>query len=682
MRRSRSITAPAAMPRMSRRHHSAKGMALDLTASAAVGIWERRSALAPALTAVGTAPLALTAYGLGHIDGALPYVIGGAAGLAATAAAVAYTQPTAPLRRIGLTTVGLLTATGTWAAIDPGAPHPWGLMALSAMGTQAAWLVGKALKATDKNAQTTERGERLISLSGWDGQVTKIQMDKKWVQWVIALGIGTRADSIRPNDVAHVLNVSPDQVHVWPGGTSRAVTIRVMHRRPSTKAITHPALVKATRDEWAPGVRSVVDMIPVGPNPTGMGDPIVMSPRPNDDVSHMMIVGASGSGKSISVSSLTVGLLACRDVIVAGADIPKAGQTFFPFAPAMACIRENLDGLATDIKALEKLSQHRIRKMRDRLEDKWDPRTHGPLIVYEIEEWAATVSMAQEDEDPVAQGVVEGVDRLAATVRSAGIVLLIITQRPDAKSMGSTKLRANIRSAVVHKFENNKDKMGILPGHDLDMSVITRAGDGYISCGGTLTRGRPWMVKPKERRKLAERYAERPGVTQAEADILTAAGWDVTVADEPPAATEAPAPEWAADVMGQLSGLTDPDQAAAAMAALTGDDVSDDDAVVDISTIPVDAPADVVLFGLVEALGDDEWILPDTATDALGWTDADTTDSARWTAKTTLSTAIGQATGGAVKPTLKRIGASDKDRDRVYLRTQIEAFIAAETDAQ
>ena len=114
----------------------------------------------------------------------------------------------------------------------------------------------------------------------------------------------------------------------------------------------HPALVKATADEWAPGARSVVDPIPVGPSPAGLGDPVTMSPRPDGDVAHMLVVGATGSGKSYTLAALLSGPMACGDVILAGADVAKNGQTLGPYRAAMSHIALTIDELIADLQAL------------------------------------------------------------------------------------------------------------------------------------------------------------------------------------------------------------------------------------------------------------------------------------------------------------------------------------------
>jgi hypothetical protein len=641
------------MPRPAgRRYHSLKDVAMDLSVASAQGIWERRDALVPTLSAVGVAPTALITHGLAQIDGATGYVAG-AGGLAiAAAAAAAYTLPDG-LRGAGYTTVAGLGAVGTWAAIDPANPHPWGALALTAMACQATWIVGRAMVATDKTAKAKKKGDRLVEAARWDGHVAAVSRTRGYTEWKIALGIGTRAASIKIADVSHILSVTPDRVHVWPGATSREATIRLMHKRPSSKPVRHPALAKATADEWAPGSRTVVDPIPIGPSPAGLADPVTMSPRPDDDVSHLLVAGATGSGKSYSLASLLTGLMACGDVILAGADVAKAGQTLHPFRPAFAQVTTTMDGLMADLVALGKLSKARIARMNGEMCDKWDPRVHGPLVVYVLEEWAATLAEAGDDKETLSSMV----DALAATVRSAGICLLVCTQRPDAESMGSTRLRSNVMSAMIHKVLKRSDLMGLLPGEDLDLSVLTRKGDALVACGtGGVTRARAWKVDHADRYELAQRYAERPGVTPPEAEILTSAGWTVATGAPAPQPTH-PAPEWAANTLAQIDAL---------------DEVADDD--IDIlGAVPVDAPTDVILFALVEALGDAEWITTDDAIVALGWGGGD--DTARNTAKTRLSRAVAAATGDRVKPTTKRVPGSS-NRVRCYTREDLAAALA------
>ena len=648
--------------RPAQRYHSFGQFAGHAAISAASGIWERRRPLAPILTAAATAPIAVASYGLGHIDGALPWVLAGDLGAAAIAAGVAYMQPQG-LRGVAYSTVGANVIAGTVLGLDPGSPHGWGLLGLGAMACQAAWLVGHAMQATDKSAKATRRGEQLIEQAKWDGRVAAVSVTRSYTEWRIGLGVSTRAGSIRVADVAHILNVAPDRVHIWWGcATPREVTIRLMSKRPSSKPVRHPALVKATADEWAPGARSVVDPIPVGPSPAGLGDPVTMSPRPDGDVAHMLVVGATGSGKSYTLAALLTGLMACGDVILAGADIAKNGQTLNPFKAAFSHIALTMDELIADLTALEKLSKNRIGRMNAIMDDKWDPRIHGPLVIYVLEEWAATLSEAGDRADELA----EQVDRLAATIRSAGIPLLICTQRADAESMGSTKIRANVTSAAIHRLNNRRDLMGLLPGEDLDLSVLSRQGDALVACGsGGVVRSRAWAVPPKDRHELAQRYAQRPGVTQAEADILRAAGWRVDVAD---ASGETPAeamPAWAEGVLGDIEAMDD-------LSVLQSEDVA-----AMVGAISQDAPDEVILWGLVEALGDADRISTTEAVEALGWVDADSDAGARQVAKTRLSRAVDAATGGAVKVVQRRVPGGT---DRFYLAADLAAALVGGDD--
>lgn len=637
-----------------RRYHSTKSIALDAAVASAVGIWQRRQTVAPLLAAGAVAPAALVAHGLSAIDGAAPYVATGAALTVAAGAAAAYALPDG-LRPAGYATVAALGATGAWAAIDPWTPHPWGVMGLTAMGCQAAWLVGRAMVATDRDTKAKKRGEKLIEASRWDGYVAGLSRTRSYTEWRIGLGIGTRASAIKTSDVAHILGVTPDRIHIWPGATSREVTIRLMARRPSSKPTRHPALVASTAEDWAPGARSVVDPIPVGPSPAGLSNPVTMSPRPDGDVSHLLVAGMTGSGKSYSLASLLTGLMACNDVILAGADVPKNGQTLHPFRPAFARVSTQMSDLVADLHALEALSKARIARMNAEMADKWDPTVHGPLVVYVLEEWAATISEAGDD----AEELVELVDRLAATVRSAGIALLVCTQRPDRESMGSTRLRSNIASAMIHKITKRSDLMGLLPGEDLDLSVLSRQGDALIACGsGGVVRGRAWKVDPPDRHALAKRYAARPGITADEAPILRQAKWNVAVADGTPTDSGGSGdstPQWADDVMAGIDSLPDTDTI--------------------LGAVPADAPADVVLFALVEALGDADRITTDAAINALGWA-GDTTDTDRNTAKSRLSKAIAEATNGAIRPTLRRVPGGSGERDRYYMRADIAAALA------
>lgn len=379
-------------------------------------------------------------------------------------------------------------------------------------------------------------------------------------------------------------------------------------------------------------------------------------------MSHLLVAGATGSGKSYSLAALLTGLMACGDVVLAGADVPKAGQTLHPFRPAFARVSTTMAGLLADLRALDKLSKQRITRMNAEMCDKWDPRVHGPLVVYVLEEWAATIAEAADN----AEELVALVDRLAATVRSAGISLLVCTQRPDAESMGSTRLRSNILSAMIHKVAKRSDLMGLLPGEDLDLSVLTRQGDALIACGtGGIVRGRAWKVDPKDRHELAKRYTDRPSVTTPEAEILTAAGWNITTMATVPTPrtshTTAPTPMWAGDVLAGIDALPEADD-------------------IDIlGAVPPDAPDEVVLYALVEALGDADRITTDDAITAMGWGDGD--DTARNAAKSRLSRAVADATGGRIKPTLRRVPGSP-DRARYYMRDNINAALSPPPTAE
>jgi hypothetical protein len=214
--------------------------------------------------------------------------------------------------------------------------------------------------------------------------------------------------------------------------------------------------------------------------------------RPERGFTSLLIAGTTGAGKSNTVNVVMSGLIASR-VCVVGLDC-KGGETLSPWASLLGA---PLADPFEDVAAAEELLSRLVRLMERR--HRYPGPNYLPVALV-IEEWASLPTK------PASLG--DAIDRIAAQGRSAGLGLVVTTQRPTS-NVGAvrTSTRGNLPIKIAHSTVGDRaaseSVLGAGEGDAADLPTdppgfaLVRVGGGVIEpvrvfrCPGPL-----WIEPP------------------------------------------------------------------------------------------------------------------------------------------------------------------------------------------
>jgi S-DNA-T family DNA segregation ATPase FtsK/SpoIIIE len=265
------------------------------------------------------------------------------------------------------------------------------------------------------------------------------------------------------------LTVFPDQHHVDPETLSLPDFARVF------EAIGAAA---PSRETPAPDLRSLIGpglaplRVPVGVTPTGL--PVFIDLREaaeGGDGPHGLLVGATGSGKSVALQTIVAGLAAGHPPEALSLLLIdfKGGAAFDRFAalPQVAGIVTNLEDESTLLDrvriSLEAEMERRQRSLR---------AGHAPLsaLVIVIDEAGELLTAVPEFADTLT--------RIGRIGRALGIHLLLATQRWEEGRFRA--LDAHLRLRLCLRTFTADDSRAVL-GDDSATSLPARPGAGWLA---------------------------------------------------------------------------------------------------------------------------------------------------------------------------------------------------------
>ncbi|MEV8225027.1 plasmid transfer protein TraB [Streptomyces sp. NPDC079167] len=220
------------------------------------------------------------------------------------------------------------------------------------------------------------------------------------------------------------------------------------------------------------------------------GDPLLMwmsgDPAVSRNAMHLLIMGMTGSGKSVSALNALAEILTRRDVIVWGSDPVKVTQTFGPLIGAMDWAALDMASTEAMVSALEAVIPARTQWLAAHGYNQWvpeaaEPRADGtpgmPYLVAWFEEAAKSLR--------------EGLDftGIAQEARSAGVSLVVSMQRASGYQM-PTDTRASLGSSWCHGVRDHTDAGFALPEEAIDAGARPEAwkdkkpGYAYLAANG------------------------------------------------------------------------------------------------------------------------------------------------------------------------------------------------------
>lgn len=219
---------------------------------------------------------------------------------------------------------------------------------------------------------------------------------------------------------------------------------------------------------------------------------------------HLLIAGATGSGKSVSVSNIitnflmlhspaTLELLLVDAKMVELSAFEKVKHLKRPIVYTYKDTLEFLDLLFEEMsKRMELFKSLGVKEISEYNKKNQDKPL--PFIVLVIDEYAEL--MAQAPAEDVKNAVFGNkISRLGQLARFAGIALLLSTQRPDAKVI-TPLLRANIPTRIGFAVSSRTNSQIILDSNDA--ASLLGKGDGIFAFNGSAVRFQNCYVSPEE----------------------------------------------------------------------------------------------------------------------------------------------------------------------------------------
>ncbi|MEV6416095.1 FtsK/SpoIIIE domain-containing protein [Kribbella sp. NPDC051718] len=180
-----------------------------------------------------------------------------------------------------------------------------------------------------------------------------------------------------------------------------------------------------------------------GKRPASIKDPFTVGVwEDGTDVSasmlrkHVLIGGATDSGKSGLLNVILGRLAECSDAIVWGIDL-KEGMELAPWAKVLNLLATNNDQAAGLLRAGVAELERRAAFLAEQGIREWTPTSSAPALVIMIDEYAELSPAARKLADSIAR-----------RGRAVAVTLLVATQRPTQKTMGdgsAIRSQMNIR---------------------------------------------------------------------------------------------------------------------------------------------------------------------------------------------------------------------------------------------
>ena len=380
----------------------------------------------------------------------------------------------------------------------------------------------------DNNASKNEEELRNVAVIlektlldfGIEGRVVHIQVGPSVTQYEVELKSGTK--------VNRILGISREIALALA-----AKDVRIQAPIPGKGTVGVEIPNKNTTTVW---LREVLEAAPTTKKDSKllaalgkdiMGNPIFVE---INQTPHLLVAGATGSGKSVCINSIIISLLMRTkpdEVKLVLVDPKRVELSIYNGAPHL------LGPVVTDPKKASIALQKLVQEMENRyvvfsdagvkniagynawVENK--NRTNGesiklmPYIVAIVDELADLMLVAAKE-------VEDSILRITQMARAAGIHLIVATQRPSTDVITGL-IKSNIPSRIAFSVSSGIDSRTILDS--VGAEKLLGKGDMLFSLMGdiNLTRVQGTWVSEEEIKKIVD-YTTSQHVSQEKSDIL------------------------------------------------------------------------------------------------------------------------------------------------------------------
>lgn len=267
---------------------------------------------------------------------------------------------------------------------------------------------------------------------------------------------------------------------------------------------------------WKKAERTMALPLALGKISTG-GDLIVdLAEMP-----HLLVAGGTGSGKSVAVNDMLIGLLMCRKperLRLLMVDPKRVEFTFYDNLPhllnpvvvepkkVLFCLRWAVVEMDRRYKLLQQYGVRNIadynRRAATPLPGRSNPTAPLPYIVIVIDELAELILTVKADIEP-------SITSLTQKARAAGIHMIIATQRPTTDIVTGT-IKANIPGRIALRVAQANDSRTILD--ETGAENLIGKGDMLLARSGkSLVRSQAAWVSDEEIVRVCDFIKEQAG---------------------------------------------------------------------------------------------------------------------------------------------------------------------------
>jgi S-DNA-T family DNA segregation ATPase FtsK/SpoIIIE len=305
----------------------------------------------------------------------------------------------------------------------------------------------------------------------------------------------TIADAIRQREALEsALDVRPRSVRLEEDPSrARQVLVRVVERDPHAAPIP-----------WAgPQANSI--RRPLHPGVWETGDPVAVSLAHQ----HTLIVGATGSGKSMLLNVVVGELVAAGDVVCWGVDF-KGGAELGPWRACLGRVATTPTDTEQLLLAAVAVLDARMGELGRCGRRELAPSPATPALVVVIDEHAELVARC-------GRPALEAIDSIAKRGRAASVTLILANQRATMELLGSEILRANLRVRFCLGVEDPGEvslALGLGGKKDWPPELLDAPGKFYLRARSQgLNRPRPargYLATTAQVHRVAAHHAHTP----------------------------------------------------------------------------------------------------------------------------------------------------------------------------
>lgn len=305
-------------------------------------------------------------------------------------------------------------------------------------------------------------------------RVTGGTVTPRFIQFRMLLGLGTKIARVKGLTEELALTLNAPSCRVSRQGGYLAVEIP----RPDPEPVHLLRLQKRLNGREIPFGSAVLGL-------AQDGAPLLVR-LPSPDVTHLLVAGTTGSGKTALVRTIVVSLaLAHKRRHLGFVLIDPKGRAFGPLTALPHLLRP----VAQRPEDAADLMSELVKLMLKRDRNGWPPKPRVVVVIDELADLLMTSPRAQL-----------ALTRLTQRGREAGIHLIACTQKPASQVLGSLA-KANFPVRLVGRVTSPEDARCAAGVGGSGAERLSGLGDFVVVAGGQVTRFQAAYVP---RRELAE----------------------------------------------------------------------------------------------------------------------------------------------------------------------------------